>query len=1284
MPTLSISSSYFVNNLSSIAASYQAGNFSLINFTDSEPAINWTKQFGMSDVTDYSVVTGLSPSGDGSGDLLVIGHAVKSGNDWTTGNTFITKADKDGNTLWTDTFDGGFPAGGATGSIVSDSSGNAYIESVGSSGSYLAKLSLDGSEIWRSAQTNLDTTISPVYNAVAVDHAGYVYAIGNTTSGLSNVTNNGGIDGYLAKYDQTTGVVIWQTLIGSPDKDLLRSVITDSQGNVYVAGTTNGNIAATNSGGMDGFVAKYSSSGSQIWKVQIPATETDPWGNGASNAQVVVDKLGNVYIAGTTSVGMNGQAYPGGIESGYLTKLDASGYTVWTHLFGSTTQTFPNSIALTASGNIAITGFTVGSLNGQPYQGGWADWFSTEYGADGTLHWTKQIGTDSNEAAVAVAADSTGGIYFGGYSQGNFNGLNPTSNGNQVGYVVKMSDSSLLLNASEVAQYSNILSAITSNFSVTITDTAGHVSTHLDNLQSLNSKISSITLSDSTPITVSVAQLTTDHDVIAKITNPTSITVSDTADHLSAAIDQLEAMGSQLGSVVISDYKPLTITEHQLSADSDVLGKISGGDSEGVNNSKALITELNLDSTAYSGYRDGLYVMGLKTLTLAPGTYEVDYLQKGELGATFSGWGPWGDPGNNYFSSEYNIVINGQYISQWSRSNYNFGFDSTVASGKAHPHTFTLATETTVEFFISDDYIPDNGGGISIAVYKQVNSNYQLKITDVIAADATTISANPHVISMLIADSSANVSTYLDSLESVNSKITSITLNGSSHEIDITAKQKFLDTDALAKITGDYTIHLTDGPFATITSAAGLTNQLNQTITGTGQAGTTVTVLDGATVLGTAMVANDGTWSDVVTLNGQGNHIITASAADTYGNVQGSSPVTITLDTIAPIVTITSPSVATSDVHQTITGTGEAGTTVTVLDGSTVLGTTTVDNNGTWADVITLANTLGAHNITATDTDAAGNLGTSNTDTLTLNLVINPNPAPVITATGNSLSDYQPAGWTALTSSALNNLITETSGGVITQYRITDTSAPNHLSWYADGHVATGQTAIFSANQLAIGHVMFNGLSLGSDTLSIQVFDGQNWSNAVTVNAVVQAADKPMTIVSNHVSAAVEDHAAGGTALSSLITIADGGNTPVDTLQGLRLLDTGTNGGYFTVNGVKEAANTIISVDAADVGSVKYYSGTNGTSEQLYVAANDGYQWTNWYAWNQTSGGSSQGSSQDNSQGSTPQSTPATPVTPTPAEQPITIADNHAIAAYEDHASGGTCLLYTSPSPRDS
>ena len=49
----------------------------------------------------------------------------------------------------------------------------------------------------------------------------------------------------------------------------------------------------------------------------------------------------------------------------------------------------------------------------------------------------------------------------------------------------------------------------------------------------------------------------------------------------------------------------------------------------------------------------------------------------------------------------------------------------------------------------------------------------------------------------------------------------------------------------------------------------GATNQANQTITGTvdiADAGATVTILDGATVGGTAIVQGNGNWSTTVTL----------------------------------------------------------------------------------------------------------------------------------------------------------------------------------------------------------------------------------------------------------------------------------------------------------------------------------------------------------------------------------------------------------------------------------
>ena len=64
----------------------------------------------------------------------------------------------------------------------------------------------------------------------------------------------------------------------------------------------------------------------------------------------------------------------------------------------------------------------------------------------------------------------------------------------------------------------------------------------------------------------------------------------------------------------------------------------------------------------------------------------------------------------------------------------------------------------------------------------------------------------------------------------------------------------------------------TQAPTVAITSAGGFTNQAVHSITGTGEAGTTVTILDGATNVGTATVSAGGTWSSPVTLNGLGPH----------------------------------------------------------------------------------------------------------------------------------------------------------------------------------------------------------------------------------------------------------------------------------------------------------------------------------------------------------------------------------------------------------------------------
>src|SRR5262249_42863277 len=57
----------------------------------------------------------------------------------------------------------------------------------------------------------------------------------------------------------------------------------------------------------------------------------------------------------------------------------------------------------------------------------------------------------------------------------------------------------------------------------------------------------------------------------------------------------------------------------------------------------------------------------------------------------------------------------------------------------------------------------------------------------------------------------------------------------------------------------------------------------------------------------------------------------------------------------------------------TLTGTAEAGSTVTLYDGSTVLGTTTVNATGAWSFTVSTTLADGAHSLTAIATDVAGN-----------------------------------------------------------------------------------------------------------------------------------------------------------------------------------------------------------------------------------------------------------------------------------------------------------------------
>lgn len=186
-------------------------------------------------------------------------------------------------------------------------------------------------------------------------------------------------------------------------------------------------------------------------------------------------------------------------------------------------------------------------------------------------------------------------------------------------------------------------------------------------------------------------------------------------------------------------------------------------------------------------------------------------------------------------------------------------------------------------------------------------------------------------------------------------------------------------------------ITLTGGPTV-------LTRNPTATISGTTNAapGTTVTVTVDTQTL-TALVQSTGAWNIAPSALADGTYTVTAADTDPAGNT-GTTTEQLTVDTVAPVVTITGGLTALTDnPAPTVTGTttgAPVGATVTVTLADQTL-TGFVLTGGTWS--VTSAHLSdGPHIVTMTVSDAAGNQASA-VQTLTVDTV-----APVVTINGGA------------------------------------------------------------------------------------------------------------------------------------------------------------------------------------------------------------------------------------------------------------------------------------------
>lgn len=252
-----------------------------------------------------------------------------------------------------------------------------------------------------------------VSRGIAVDSAGNSYVSGYTFGDLGGPIA-GNSDAFLAKYD-SAGTQLWFRQIGTAGDDDSHGIAIDGLGNVYISGSTSRNLGGPTAGFVDAFLSKYDAGGTLLWSRQLGSADND------MSFGIAVDVQGNAFITGQTLFGS--LAAPNeGYTDAFLAKYDPQGTFQWARQIGTLDPEESYAVAVDGAGGAYITGRTEGSLAAP--NAGYQDLFLIKYDDEGTLTWSRQIGTSQYDQSYGIAADSTGSVYISGVTDGDLFGPN--------------------------------------------------------------------------------------------------------------------------------------------------------------------------------------------------------------------------------------------------------------------------------------------------------------------------------------------------------------------------------------------------------------------------------------------------------------------------------------------------------------------------------------------------------------------------------------------------------------------------------------------------------------------------------------------------------------------------------------------------------------------------------------------------------------------------------------------------------------------------------------------
>lgn len=433
----------------------------------------------------------------------------------------------------------------------------ANLTALGKKDIFIAKYTPTGNYSWAKSLGGIDSQ-SMSLTAVTVDTNDNVYISGyffdtvdfDPSTATVMITADMYGNSFVAKYDPA-GNYLWAKLIRRPVGDvltlnLIKSIATDANGNVYISGYFEESLdfdpspataIRTSTQLYDIFMAKYDSNGNYLWANAIGGNWYDQ-----ANA-MCLNSNGDIYIAGpfASIVDFDPSAGTaildgGGQNNMYFAKYNSNGGFLWVKsVMGLDWANF-TTISLNNNNQIYLSGEIYGSGDFDPSPAvaihtGSADAnrFIAKYDAGGNYLWVKPIGGDSSPNINSMVADSADNLILTGdygRAQGNngttitFDPTNPAAtltttagrdlflakfSGNGTYLWAKSAGSSLDESASSIVMTQNDEMVLTGSFMLT---TDFDFSNEVSDLKALNSADMFLaTYKDCAPTPVNVALL---------------------------------------------------------------------------------------------------------------------------------------------------------------------------------------------------------------------------------------------------------------------------------------------------------------------------------------------------------------------------------------------------------------------------------------------------------------------------------------------------------------------------------------------------------------------------------------------------------------------------------------------------------------------------------------------------------------------------------------------------------------------------------------------------------